>query len=180
MKIKEWGVWLAIALLGAYCIYDYTSAENVEPAKKQELKIGYLQITQVFEQFDMKQEMVEKLTKETNNLRAQVDSLAVGIQLLSESIKNEPTEELENALQFKRVQYYNKRQEYEKLVNEKTQAYDQEIVQRLNGLVQEYAETNGYDFIYGADGSGFLMYGEPGYDITQDVVNYLNTKYQGN
>lgn len=181
MSGKLGAVWIAIVLLAGYCTYDFFSSGN-KAAKEQGLKVGYIQIAQVFEKFDMKKDMLEKLQKETQAKRDLVDSLAVGVQLLSDQIsKSEvPTEEMENALQYKRVQYYNHRQEYETMMQEKTQQYDQEIVGRLNTLVGDFAKKNGYDFIYGADGSGFLMYGKQAHDVTNQVIEYLNNKYQGN
>ena len=181
MSGKLGAVWIAVVILASYCIYDFVSSDS-EPTQQQQMKVGYIQINQVFEKFDMKKDMVEKLQKETKAKRDLVDSLAVGVQLLSDEISSsdEPTESMENALQYKRVQYFNHRQEYENMMQEKTQQYDQEIVERLNSLVSDYAKKNNYDFIYGADGSGFLMYGEKGHDVTKQVIQYLNNSYQGN
>lgn len=181
MSGKLGAVWIAVVLLASYCVYDFLSSDG-KPVKEQQLKVGYIQINQVFEEFDMKKDMVEKLKLETKAKRDLVDSLAVGVQLLSDEISNsdEPTEAMESALQYKRVQYFNHRQEYENMMQEKTQQYDQEIVGRLNNLVKDYAKKNKYDFIYGADGSGFLMYGSKGHDVTEQVIQYLNKIYQGN
>jgi outer membrane protein len=46
--------------------------------------------------------------------------------------------------------------------------------------MQDYGKKHGYDFIYGAQGSGNLMYANGQKNITDEVLKYINERYQGN
>ena len=60
-----------------------------------------------------------------------------------------------------------------------SEEYTASIWRRINEDLRGYGETRGYDFIYGATGDGGLMYAGEAYDVTEDVVGYLNQKYEG-
>ena len=53
------------------------------------------------------------------------------------------------------------------------------ISTQLNSYVKEFAEEYGYDYIMGATGGGNLWYIKPAKNITEDVLIYVNLKYEG-
>jgi outer membrane protein len=62
------------------------------------------------------------------------------------------------------------------LANEK---YRNEINIQINKYVEEYAKENNYDVILGGNGSGNIMYLKNDINITDDVLVYINKKYNG-
>ena len=56
--------------------------------------------------------------------------------------------------------------------------YTADIWKRINHYVSDYGKTEGYDFIFGATGDGGLMYANDVNDITDEVILYLNKKYE--
>lgn len=38
----------------------------------------------------------------------------------------------------------------------------------------------GYRYIFGAEGSGVLMYADERNNITKEVIEYINARYKGN
>lgn len=53
----------------------------------------------------------------------------------------------------------------------------QEITQRVGEFIAEYAEENGYSFVLSKSGNGTdVFYGSPSHDITEEVLNVLNTR----
>jgi Skp family chaperone for outer membrane proteins len=50
-----------------------------------------------------------------------------------------------------------------------------EILQDIEKVVQAYAQKNGYDFIFN---DRVLLYGAASADVTQDIVEALNTSYK--
>lgn len=64
--------------------------------------------------------------------------------------------------------------------NEKmVKQYDENIIKQLNQYVKDYGEKNKYQFIYGADGSGNLMYADSTYDLTKKIIEYVNERFNG-
>ncbi|MBN2833709.1 MAG: OmpH family outer membrane protein [Candidatus Delongbacteria bacterium] len=57
--------------------------------------------------------------------------------------------------------------------------YNQLIIERLNEYVYKYGEEHDIKIILGATGTGNIMYAEKDMDITDDVLIYINSKYEG-
>ncbi len=53
------------------------------------------------------------------------------------------------------------------------------VWKRLNVYIKEYGEVNGYDIIMGTQGSGNVMYAKDVIDITNEILNYSNNRYEG-
>ncbi|MBQ0740892.1 hypothetical protein J9332_42125, partial [Aquimarina celericrescens] len=51
---------------------------------------------------------------------------------------------------------------------------------RLNQYIKEYGEINKCKIILGTQGNGNIFYGKEGVDITTKILEYVNTKYEGN
>jgi outer membrane protein len=57
--------------------------------------------------------------------------------------------------------------------------YSDEIWKQINHYIKEYGKDKHYDFIYGATGTGSLMYADSTLDLTVPLVKYINEKYAG-
>lgn len=68
----------------------------------------------------------------------------------------------------------------ETAMQELSERYTADIWRQINESVSAYGSEHGYDFIFGASGDGNLMYARTANDITDDVIRYINRKYEGN
>ncbi len=75
--------------------------------------------------------------------------------------------------------YEAERRKLDLKVQELSARYTTDIWKRINEYVSAYGEEHGYDFIFGASGDGSLMYAREGCDITDEVIGYVNRKYNG-
>ena len=50
---------------------------------------------------------------------------------------------------------------------------------QLNEYIEDFGEENKLDYIFGANGTGTIMYGNESKDVTKEVVTYVNKKYVG-
>jgi outer membrane protein len=75
--------------------------------------------------------------------------------------------------------YEEKRQQYALAEQEMSDKYTADIWKQINQQVSEFGDKNGYDFIFGATGDGNLMFAGRAYDVTDDVIAYINQKYEG-
>lgn len=50
--------------------------------------------------------------------------------------------------------------------------------ERLNAMIEEYCIEKKIKLIIGANGMGTVLYGEEDIDLTSDLINYVNKKYE--
>lgn len=148
-------------------------------------KTAYIEIKKVFDGFLMKAEMEAKY-KQTEKARAQIlDSLSFNLKIMSKHLNEQKNTKTglkkEEVYQFE----YN-REEYLKLKNQYqeenavlSQKYDSQILTQLTQYVIEFGKKNNYDIILGADGNGSLMYSKEVYNISDDIIVFINNKYKG-
>ena len=53
------------------------------------------------------------------------------------------------------------------------------MINDINDYVKEYGKKKGYDIIFGASGSGNVMYASEASDLTEDVLKGLNAEFEG-
>lgn len=61
-----------------------------------------------------------------------------------------------------------------------SEQYTADIWQQINQTAAEFGKEKGYGFIFGATGDGNLMYAKESENITDELIVYLNEKYDGN
>jgi outer membrane protein len=68
----------------------------------------------------------------------------------------------------------------QKLANElaaENQKNSLELRDSINSFLQQYNKEKGYDFIISNTGFDNLLYGNPVYNITDEIVEGLNARY---
>jgi len=68
----------------------------------------------------------------------------------------------------------------ESFMQEDSGRYTLDIWRQINESISASGSEHGYDFIVGASGAGKLVCPRAASDITEDVVRYINRKYEGN
>lgn len=159
---------LAISLFG---ISMYVSAP----------KTAFIHTEQVFTRFEQTKDLEAKLTALKNQRTHSLDSLQMGIREKYHAMGGAATNEQELEAFEKMQEEYLAREQHILQENEQlTQAYNAQIWKQLNQYIQEFGEQEGYQYIYGASGEGNLMYARSSENITEEVLQYVNDRYQGN
>ncbi|MCG8577589.1 MAG: OmpH family outer membrane protein [Flavobacteriales bacterium] len=144
-------------------------------------KIAYVQNFKLYAEFDLSKELDADLQVFSDQRMRELDSLKIIFEQKTVDFQNMeeiPAEDykayndLRNTLMFRQ-------KSYEEDLIAKSQEYDQQIWERLNGYIAEYATENDYDFILGASGDGNLMFAKDTLDITDELIAYCNTNYSG-
>ena len=73
-------------------------------------------------------------------------------------------------MQDRQQQINNYQQVIQKQVQEENQKMTQTLINDINGYVKEYGKENGYPLIFGASGSGNIMYAGEASDLTDIVL----------
>jgi len=152
--------WLSatsLLLLGvlAYAAWDYASKP----------KTGFVLNQQLFEDFAGKVELEARLDKVKSLHQEELDSL----QALSLEFGKGVASRLFEA----------KSRQYAEQEQSLSAKYTRQIWGQINDYIKQYGDEHNYDMIFGATGDGSLMYSNEAHDITREVTDYINQKYQG-
>lgn len=143
-------------------------------------KTGFIKNSEIFIEFKGKKELEAKLTKNQGEQQAMLDSLALDIATIKNELTSNPNnQELKRKKGEKEKLYIELNRDFTQQKNTKGQEYTEVIWKQINQYIQDYGKVKGYDYIYGASGNGSLMYAKEAKDITDDVINYINNKYEG-
>ena len=166
-----------IALLISIFIYFKTSTSD---------QLVYVDINKLMEGYDRTKVEKEAFEKQAGTLKANVDSLMVNWQDELKNYEKERTgmtkKELElkqELLQNKQQQITNYQQAIQKQIQEEDQKMTQTVINDINDYVKEYGKEKGYPIIFGASGSGNIMYAGETSDLTQVILKGLNKDFNG-
>lgn len=128
-------------------------------------KTAYVNLATLYEKFPLKKQLESNLMQLQNTRKASLDSLYMQVsQSGDENLQGE---------------YLQKRQYFQEDMARVTDQYDKTIWKQINQYVQDYGKENEYDYIFGADGTGTMMYASEGNDITEEVSEYVNNRFAG-
>lgn len=145
-------------------------------------KTAYVDINKIFSEFILKKELEVQLIKVKESRKMIIDSLEFGLKLLSKQIQSENQVNKDRVALFevKREEYIQKKEQFEEDTDAVAKQYDKQIISQMNQYVKDYGNKNGFTYIFGADGSGFLMFSAEQKNITEEVKKYINDRYKGN
>ncbi len=168
---------LRIAIIALFCftafILFYTLQTNT--------KTAYINITEVFNQFDLKKQLEKKYTVTKNARDKVLDSLKFNLQMLNTKL-SDPKFRNDTLLVYfnlKKEEFYQKNGEFEKDNQNYSTQLDSEVLSQLNQYIKDFGKEHKYDYILGTDGNGSIMYAVDNKDITKEIVEYINLKYKG-
>ena len=145
-------------------------------------KQGYIVVKKVFDEFEMSKQYKKKLESVQMARKGIIDSLQLTLKAQARAINAGKEKSKDRINQFELdKQYYIEKSKQVKEDNEALiKQYNEDVIKQMNQYVKDYGEKNGYEFLFGGDGSGALMYGNSKLDITDDVIKYINDRYKGN
>jgi outer membrane protein len=144
-------------------------------------KTAYIIIQEVYSGFKMKLEMEKKFVQTTAARQKRLDSLQTELKsfatILDQNVKNTVSDlqKFDQLRDFFMQQKQMADQDNKNLM----QQYDAEILTQLNQYVKDYGKEQHYQYIFGNDGNGSLMYGIDERNISKAVLEYINQKYEG-
>lgn len=140
--------------------------------KAVEKKLAYVHNQVVFDAYQgtiEKKEVLEKIKEKQTSL---LDSLKLEITLLEGGGKEEAA--------FLKKEHYNKLlQAFSENNAKDLQRYDNELKTQINQYVTDFGKENEYYMLFGATAIGNLMYADSSANVTTQVINYCNEKYEG-
>lgn len=146
----------------------------------QTSKVAYVNNVHLFEEFKGKKELEARLFKREHHQKAILDSLELNIKSLQTQLaRNQNAVAVKTALKDTEHKYQQIGQQFIAQSQQDSETYNNAIWKQINQYIIEYGEEKGYDIIYGASGNGALMYGNKSLNITEEVIQYINGRYEG-
>lgn len=143
-------------------------------------KMVYVKIGELYEEFQMKKELENSYTMVQTERKRQLDSLELELKMLDKKISDVgERKDLVELFEGKRENYLLKKKQFEEDDAQMQQQYSEKIRKQLNQYVMDYGKETNCDYVFGAEGSGALMFSKENNDVTKEVIAFINDKYKG-
>lgn len=143
----------------------FTGALLVYLWQKDSRRIAFIYSQRVFQEYEGTKYLMQRMSLQKAAQKNGLDSLAALIGSGRTDLQ---------------ITYESKLKNYTIVQQQLSERYTAEIWKRINEGMSEYGRQNEFDYILGASGNGSLMYAPESSDITDDVIKYLNTRFDGN
>ncbi len=144
-------------------------------------KTAYIDMQKVFSSFQMKKELESKLTDVEQHRKNILDSMELHLRIFSGELDKSKEKDPSQIKLFngEREDFFAKQKQFEQDNSATQQQYMDQVSKQLSQYVNDYGKQKGYEYIFGADGSGILMHADDSKNITEEVTGYINERYKG-
>ncbi|WP_299442703.1 OmpH family outer membrane protein [uncultured Aquimarina sp.] len=153
---------------------------------QSESELVYVDVNKLLDGYNRTKTERKTFNIKAVTLKANVDSLVTNWQQELKNYEKERISMSKKEIELKQELLANKQQQinnYQQAIQKQIQEEDQKITQTvindINDYVKEYGKDNGYKLIFGASGSGNIMYADKASDLTEEILKGLNRNYSG-
>ena len=142
----------------------------------------YINIGKVYEEFLLSKELNKDLDKIQRSRKEVLDTLYENITRMKVELKAQKKMEATAIKKLEDLQqeYMYKEEQFQKENEITSNEYYTKIMNQLNEYVAEYGKKNNCAILLGANGQGNIMYADDSGDLTKEVTDYINSRYNGN
>ncbi len=142
---------------------------------------AYLELGRVYDEFTMKEEMENQLNGIFEGKKQQLDSLLLLLEAEQRSLqtKSHPEQTEIEAFQSKRDLYNMQEEKFYSDMDRLKGNYTEKVWNQINQYISDYGKEKHIDLLLGAAGNGGVMYGDDAINLTDQVIEYINSRYQG-
>jgi outer membrane protein len=159
-----------VAAIVALCL----SLNNMKQSRQV-----YVDMGKVYSEFQLSKELNNKMEEVLKARKNITDSLYLDVKQKTQELRRQPKQTLDEMAKVAKLEegLYYKQQQFEKENQAVSADYSNKIWTQLNQYVADYGAKSKCTFILGANGQGNIMYADKTYDITEDVIKYVNDRY---
>lgn len=180
---------LALAIIALYILMFApkccsSSSEEVAVATEEQLPIAYVNMDSLLANYNLSNEIQDQLISEQERARATINQKANKLQADARDFQTKLENRAflsEERARSEQERILRQQQELEQLDAKLTQELmakqarlTDSLFTIIQGTIKEYNAEKGYHFIFGNTGNAVILYGNPGYDITNDILTLLN------
>ncbi|MBQ2857380.1 MAG: OmpH family outer membrane protein [Bacteroidaceae bacterium] len=182
---------LTICLMFAQCAGNNNASTTSAPVAgatgSSNMKIAFVEIDSLLTKYNFWNDLSEQMLKKEENIRTTLNEkgkkLEAEAREFERKIQNNGYASRERAEQ-EQARLMRQQQELQelqqKLANDlaaENQKNSLELRDSINSFLNEYNKTKGYDLIISNTAFDNLLYGNPAYNITNEIVEGLNARY---
>ena len=182
---------LAIGLMFTQCAGNNNAATTSAPAASatgsSNMKIAFVEIDSLLTKYNFWNDLSEQMIKKEENSRTllnekgkKLEKEAAEFQRKYENNGFVSPERAQQEYQRIQKQQQDLAELQQKLANElaaENQKNSLELRDSINSFLKVYNQTKGYDLIISNTAFDTLLYGNPAYNITNEIVEGLNARY---
>lgn len=147
-------------------------------------ELVYVDVNKLIQGYSKSKSSKAEFDKKASTMKANMDSLVGKWQKELQAYEKERASMSANEIKLKEELLANKQQQingYQEAIQKQIQEEDKKITQTvindINDYIKEYGKSHGYKMIFGASGSGNIMYADEATDLTEEVLKGLNKQY---
>lgn len=153
---------------------------------QEQQKIGFVDNSKVINAYQEKMDLEETYKGKDEAFKKKTDSIGRAFQTEAQAFQAEASKMSQQKQQEQYQALGQKQQMLQQQLQYEQQQLTQEfsteidsIVSRVKKFVKNYGEEKGYTFVLGSNEAGSVLYGDESLDITQEVIDALNSDYKG-
>lgn len=144
----------------------------------ENIKIGYVDVALVFDSYNKTKDQDAALSSKSKEKQQERDKMAENIrnmknelELLSDKQKEKKQTQIDE--EMRKLQDFD--QEAKNALRRERDNMVRDILNEIDSVMKDYAQKNGYTMVLN---NRVLIYAQKQYDITQEIINILNSKYK--
>lgn len=145
------------------------------PSAKQ----SYVDLNRLYNEFEYRKILESQLKKSLSVEQQRLDSLGLEIETFERKAQSVQITESQAQSYYSLKSRFNDHQhDFNEMEQELVEQYDAKLWSQLNQYVKDYCSANEVDFLFGANGSGVIMYADSSLDVTDNLIEYANRRFQ--
>lgn len=148
-------------------------------------KTGFVDTEKLIVEYAEMKEAKERFTKESEEvmkeLQLKIDAFEIKgkqFQTNASSMSRSKQEERYNELALENQQLQREQQTRMGKVQVESQRVIDSLIAKVKDRVKAYGKANGFSYIYGSNDAGSVMFGKEELDLTEELLEDINTAYK--
>ena len=148
-------------------------------------KIGYVDVEELMKEYDATKDVEAELKVEQEKMGKSLDSLSVAFQGKVEAYYKKAQRMSAKSREAKEAELQQEQQvikqaqgQAQQILQQKSQEGIDALTKTVDSVVTAYATANKYNMILGTQGNGTVMYGDDVMNLTETILDVLNTAYE--
>jgi len=150
---------LYIVALVVLCTFTIS---KIRPAHSE---VAFVDIGKLLDNYKFKKDIENQSNASLYQIKNRIDSFKM-LQKLGNASPNIDT--MIHRAQYAFNQYY----------MQSSKEISKKVWERLNPTIEEFGKDRGMQLLIGANGAGTVLYGDKQKDVTDELIQYVNTKYE--
>ncbi len=177
MRLKKEIFWITVSITVLILLYTFYRFDT----RRNHKKYAYVQLETLRKDFVLSKQLDAELKNIVNKRKEILDSMKLDFQMLEKRVQLKGIANQEDVQEYrlKRAFFDEKENEFVEANNELESKYQEDIWAKINSYIKDYGQENKYEYIFGLNGTGSVMYAEEENDITSQLLIYINNKYGG-